>query len=251
MMYKQSNNLFLPLMNTQDFENKTEVERSEIPTLREPMTEAQRPETEVRHLDTSVSLVVEDTSVEQSLISHPISHISGCTCEGHTTNHARMQTAAAVAGLTATALLASCKKEEDLLFEVNTVGLYSSAAEKDKMKSNEQYVSILYTNLFQQAISSSDVFSIANCFDSIGDQELAREVLISNFFNDDGVQLPTIEEMNADIETFIVDTFKRFFVRIPTEAEKTWVKNFITSNPYMTPELVYFSFALTNEYLFY
>ena len=86
---------------------------------------------------------------------------------------------------------------------------------------------------------------------SIGDQELGREVLISNFFNQVGVQMPTVEEMNVDVESFIEETYKRFFVRIPSEAEKTWVKNFIQSNPYMTPELVYFSFALSNEYLYY
>lgn len=191
---------------------------------------------------------------DQSDFSGVVQHKTrapGCTCEERTTADTRMQTAAAVAGLTATALLASCKKEEDVLFELNKVGLYSSAAEKDKLKSSEQFVSILYTNLFQQAIASNDVFGISNCFDSIGDQELAREVLISNFFNNAGLQLPTADEMNADIEGFIIETFKRFFVRIPTEAEKTWVKNFITSNPYMTPELVYFSFALSNEYLYY
>jgi hypothetical protein len=57
--------------------------------------------------------------------------------------------------------------------------------------------------------------------------------------------------MNADIDTFIDDTYVRFYVRFPTEAEKTYVRNFIQSNPYMTPELVYFSFALSDEYMFY
>lgn len=151
----------------------------------------------------------------------------------------------------AAATLASCKKEDDLLFEINQVELYASAADKDKMKSNEQYVSILYTNIFQSAISSDRLFEINQCLESIGDKELAREVLISNFFNDEGVQMPTVDEMNADIESFIVDTYKRFFVRLPSEAEKEWVRNFIQNNPYMTPELVYFSFALSTEYLFY
>ncbi len=86
---------------------------------------------------------------------------------------------------------------------------------------------------------------------SIGDQELAREVLISNLFNTSSVQLPSQEEMMADLDGFIEETYKRFFVRLPSEGEKTWVKNFISNNPYMSPELVYFSFALSNEYLYY
>jgi hypothetical protein len=150
-----------------------------------------------------------------------------------------------------TAGLASCRKDNDALFEVNPVPLGGDAALKDKLKTNEQFVSILYTNLFQTGISSNRVFELNQCLDSIGDQELAREVLISNFFNDPNVQMPTTEQMNADVDAFIEDTYSRFFVRTPTEAEKTWVKNFIESNPFMSPELVYFSFALSNEYLYY
>ncbi|MEY3398312.1 MAG: hypothetical protein RL220_906 [Bacteroidota bacterium] len=152
----------------------------------------------------------------------------------------------------ATGALASCRKEEpEVIYDINNVQLYGSAAEKDKLKTNEQYVSILFTNLFQTAISSEAAFELNQCLLSIGDQELAREVLISNFFNQQGVQLPAVEEMNADPDSFIIDTYKRFFVRIPSEAEITWVRNFIQSNPYLTPELVYFAFAISNEYLYY
>jgi hypothetical protein len=151
----------------------------------------------------------------------------------------------------AAAALSSCRKEEELLFNINDVELYASAAEKVRPKSNEQFVSILFTNLFQTAISSDTVFELNQCLESIGDKELGREVLISNFFNNENVLMPTVEQMNADIDAFIEDTYKRFYVRLPSEAEKQWVKNFIQNNPYMTPELVYFSFALSTEYMYY
>lgn len=160
--------------------------------------------------------------------------------------------AASLAALVAvSSLLTSCKKDPEVLFELNNLELYSSAADKTKLKSNQQFVSILYTNLFQAAIPGSEVFELDALFKSIGDQDVAKEVLISNFFNQQGVQLPSIEEMNEDIEGFISTTYKRFFVREPGVAELTWVKNFIESNPYMTPELVFFSFALANEYQYY
>jgi hypothetical protein len=155
-----------------------------------------------------------------------------------------LATAAAVA-------LQSCKKDTDVMYELNEVALYSDASDKTRLKSNEQFVSILFTNLFQSGISSDIVFELNECFLSIGDQEVAREVLISNFFNQSNVQLPTVDEMMADMDLFIENTYRRFFVRMPSEGEKTWVKNFINNNPYMTPELVYFSFALSNEYLYY
>ncbi|NNE54551.1 MAG: hypothetical protein HKN32_00925 [Flavobacteriales bacterium] len=134
---------------------------------------------------------------------------------------------------------------------MNDVELYPNNAGKDKLKTNEQYVAILHANLFQTALSANEIFEINNCIESIGDKELAREVIISNFMNKDGVQIPTIEEMNLDIDAFIEDTFVRFYVRFPSEAERLYVRNFIESNPFMTPELVYFSFALSNEYMYY
>lgn len=145
----------------------------------------------------------------------------------------------------------SCKKEPEAKFVLNDVELYPNSAGKTKLKSNQQYVAILHANLFQTALSANDIFEIDNCIESIGDKELAREVIISNFMNDEGVIIPTVEEMNTDIDAFIVDTYVRFLVRFPTEAEKAYLRNFIITNPYVTPEIVYFSFALSNEYMFY
>lgn len=147
---------------------------------------------------------------------------------------------------------AGCKKEIDPdRYEVNPVELYSSIGEKTKEKSREQYVSILYTNLFQQALSGNELVEIIDCLESIGDKELGREVLISNFMNKPGVILPTDSVMRANPDEFIKDTYERFFVREPSQAEITWFRNFIETNPQLSPELVYFSFALSNEYLFY
>jgi hypothetical protein len=40
-------------------------------------------------------------------------------------------------------------------------------------------------------------------------------------------------------------------VRNPSEAERQYFKNYISTHPNVTPEMVYFSFALSDEYLFY
>jgi hypothetical protein len=148
-------------------------------------------------------------------------------------------------------MLFSCKPEPEASFILNDVELYPSSAGKTKEKTNEQFVAILHANLFQTALSANDVYDVNRCIESIGDKELAREVIISNFMNDPAVQLPSVEEMNADIDQFIEDTYVRFYVRYPTEAEKTYLRNFIQNNPYVTPEIVYFSFALSDEYMYY
>lgn len=147
--------------------------------------------------------------------------------------------------------LTGCRKDPDPVFQLNEVELYPSGADKTKLKSNEQYVAILYTNLFQSALSANDLFDIGECIQSIGDKELAREVIISNFMNKPGVILPSEEEMQADIDQFVEDTYIKFYVRHPTAAEKEYMRNFITSDPYVNPELVYFSFALSDEYMYY
>ncbi|MFZ6052837.1 hypothetical protein [Halocola ammonii] len=153
--------------------------------------------------------------------------------------------------LLAVLTLASCRKEPEPKFVLNDVELYASGSDKTKRKTNEQYVAILYTNLFQTALSANDLFDIGECIQSIGDKELAREVIISNFMNKPGVILPSEDDMNADLDQFIEDTYVKFYVHYPTAAEKEYLRNFISSNPYMTPEMVYFSFALSDEYMYY
>jgi hypothetical protein len=68
------------------------------------------------------------------------------------------------------------------------------------------------------------------------------------------VKLPTRKFMIDSTEKFITDTYIRFFIRRPTEAEKTWFINFINANkanPNFRPELVYTSFSASDEYMFY
>jgi hypothetical protein len=143
-----------------------------------------------------------------------------------------------------------CTKEDDS-YLVNNEVLLPANAFKNKLKTDQQYAAILHANLFQEALSANELYDIAQCIESIGDKEVAREVLISNFMNKQGVQMPLDSVMRADIDGFVFDTYKRFLVREPTEAEITFFRNYILSDPNVTPELVYFSFSLSNEYMFY
>lgn len=153
--------------------------------------------------------------------------------------------------LLATILLTACQPRDSYFYEVNPLELPSDKANKTKQKSLDQYISVLYANLFQQALSPDELTEIRKLMESIGDQELAREVVISNLMNRPGVVLPDDAVMREDVDAFLVDTYKRFFVREPTEAEKAFMKSCIQSNPDITAELVYFSFAMSEEYQFY
>ena len=151
---------------------------------------------------------------------------------------------------TVLAFLASCRKQ-DVTYGLNDFQLYQDASQKDKLKSSEQYIKILYTQLFQTPPTENYLAELSLILTSIGDQEMAREIVVSNFFNNSNVSLPTVDEMNADLFGFVEDTYRNYYLRIPSQAEKEWVAHFIQQHSGMTPELVYFAFALSNEYLHY
>ena len=86
-------------------------------------------------------------------------------------------------------ILSSCKKDD--VYELNEVNATSYNANKDKLKSSNQFVSILYANLFQEALSANELFEISRCIQSIGDKEVAHEIVFSNFMNKNGVIIPS------------------------------------------------------------
>lgn len=149
-------------------------------------------------------------------------------------------------------VFSSCKKQETKYeYEVNNEDVLPANVNKTRVKTTDQYVAILYANLFQKALSSNNLFTISQCFESVGDQILARQILISNLMKKTGVIIPTVATMNANIEQFITDTYVRFYVRNPTESEKAYLKKMIQADPNLTPELIYIAFALSDEYMYY
>ena len=69
--------------------------------------------------------------------------------------------------------------------------------------------------------------------------------------NKEGVTIPSDSLMHADLDLFIEETYKRFYVRDITEAEREYFLNFFESHPNVSSEMVYTAFSLSNEYQFY
>ncbi|MDC3032317.1 hypothetical protein OA257_01830 [Bacteroidota bacterium] len=147
-------------------------------------------------------------------------------------------------------LLFACNKQEPI-YELNQINSSSYNANKNKLKSTMQYISILYANLFQTALSSNELVEITNCIESIGDKEVAHEIVLSNFMNSQQVLIPSDSLMRSDLNHFIEETYKRFYVRDITEAERKFFIDFFESNASVSSEMVYMAFALSNEYQFY
>jgi hypothetical protein len=148
----------------------------------------------------------------------------------------------------------SCKKKDTNTYEVVNTKTYGDNLNKDKAKSNIEFHSILSTNLFQKPSSINELSRIDRVMQSCGDKTLINEVIISNYMNSSSVRLPSRQMMIDSTERFVEETYIRFFIRRPTEAEKTWFINYINankSNPNFRPELVYTAFSAADEYMFY
>ncbi|MGY8989270.1 MAG: hypothetical protein ACKVJA_03330 [Flavobacteriales bacterium] len=146
-------------------------------------------------------------------------------------------------------LFSSCKK--DNVYELNEVNATSYNANKNKLKSANQYISIVHANLFQQALAANELVEISNCIQSIGDKQVVHEIILSNFMNKEGVIMPSDSLMRDDLDLFIEETYKRFFVRDITEAEREFFLSFFQSHPNVSAEMVYMAFSLSNEYQYY
>ncbi len=97
----------------------------------------------------------------------------------------------------------SACKEDDLVYDINQLQSSSYNANKNKLKSISQYISVVYANLFQQALSSNELVEITRCIESIGDKEVAHEIVLSNFMNSDDVIIPSDSLMRADLDVFL------------------------------------------------
>ncbi len=147
-----------------------------------------------------------------------------------------------------------CKKDKNTRYEIIQTPSYGDNLNKDKDKTNIEFHSILTTNLFQKPSSINELTRTDRVIQSCGDKTLINEVIISNYMNSNLVKLPSRRMMVDSTERFVEETYVRFFIRRPTEAEKTWFINFINankSNVNFRPELVYTAFSASDEYMFY
>ena len=76
-------------------------------------------------------------------------------------------------------------------------------------------------------------------------------VFIRNFLNAPGANVPSSQAMRSDVNRFITDTYKKFYVREPGEYELWYLGNLIQNDPDMTPEMIYYAFLTSDEYRFY
>jgi len=152
----------------------------------------------------------------------------------------------------------SCKKDvienvkpNNVTYNLDTLNLYSSAAQKTRQKSPAQFISILYINLYQQSIPGNLLDNLDVLSSSIGDKNMCNEMIVKSFITGTGVKIPQNTDMRADIDKFISNTYILFYLRKPTEIERYHLKSVIQQDSKMSPTDIYTAFALSKEYQFY
>lgn len=156
--------------------------------------------------------------------------------------------------------LFSCKKDiieevvyDNIIYQVDTVPVYQSNGEKDRLKTPLQYISSLYSNLYYASIPSNLLDNLVIYRLSIGDKTLINELILNAFLKDPIVAagMPTDDQMFADVDAFIQESYLRFYLRNPTEYEKYGMANIIENDPDITVIDIYRAFLLSNEYMYY
>ena len=142
-------------------------------------------------------------------------------------------------------------REKTYVYELTEQTVAPNNGVKTKAKTTEQFLNIAYANLYQTPLSPNELVRLSELIQSIGDKQLAYEMVIARMMADPAVNLPGTDAMRADLPKFVGETYRRFYVRDPSAAERAWWVNYLETNTNLTAEEVYFSFATSNEYGFY
>ena len=102
--------------------------------------------------------------------------------------------------------IAACRSDDQYLYEVNTLDVLASNDHKSRQKSEDQYLATLYTNLYQQSVSGNKLADMREVLASFGDKDLGRQMLISRLLVDPDINIPTQEEMRANLDAFVEGT---------------------------------------------
>lgn len=148
-------------------------------------------------------------------------------------------------------LAPSCKKDKEYIYEVDDVTAKPEKPSKPSVKTTTEFISIAYSDLYGKTIGNNELVNLSVCYNGFGDKKLVEEIIIKNFLKDPSVKMPTLSEMKADVNAFVIKTYKKFYAREPNAFERWNMSNIINSDPALTPELVYYAFMTSNEYRYY
>ena len=155
-----------------------------------------------------------------------------------------------LAALLGLALLAGCQDDQPM-YELEEVKARQAAGSKERLKTETEFFSILYIDLFDEAIGQATLQEQNKLYLGIGDKQVATELIIRTYLNDPQVQLPPPSALESNPAQFIADTYQKLYLRQPTEYEKRFWADFLAEHPEVSVRQVYYAFLTADEYKFY
>lgn len=151
-------------------------------------------------------------------------------------------------------LAASCTKKIEknrYIYQVMEQELYQNAAQKQYLKTTDQFISIAYSHLFGHSITNNELAQYNVLLLALGDKAAMQDMIVKSMLNRSGVIAVTNNAMRADIPAFVSQTYLRFYNRQPNEFESWKMKDLIEKNTDISPPMIYYSMMTSNEYRYY
>jgi hypothetical protein len=145
----------------------------------------------------------------------------------------------------------ACKKEKTYVYGINDVTLKQEGANKPSVKTTTEFISIAYADIFGTTITANDLTQLSLLYSAFGDKKLMENLIIKNFLNAPGTQIPSKSQMQQNTEQFLKETYTKFLNRTPNEFELYGTKNIIQADTTISPELIYYGMLTSNEYRHY
>ena len=135
---------------------------------------------------------------------------------------------------------------------MNDVVVTQSSADKNRLKTDIEFVSIAYADIFGASISQGELENVIVTYKSFGDKSLVIEMIIRKFITNEGSNIPTIDRSStATTEAFVNDIYKKIYNREPNAFEKWYLSDLIKNESSITAGMVYYSLMTANEYRYY
>lgn len=150
-------------------------------------------------------------------------------------------------------MLSSCSNDDPyFLFEVDNVEVQQSDANKNRLKTDIEFVSIAYNDLYGSNIPQNQLEEIITSYKSFGDKSLVIELIIKKFIVDESSDIPSLVRVSRQsVETFVVDAYEKLYNRTPNAFEKWHMTELIMNNTNIDAEMIFFSMMTANEYRYY
>lgn len=149
-------------------------------------------------------------------------------------------------------LFISCSKDSPYIFGVEDVNITQNAVEKTHLKTDLEFISIAYTDLFSSTISQNELKDIIFTYKSFGDKTLVIQMIVKKFLDDQNNTIGSIDRTSTEtISDFVEESYMKLFNRKPDAFEKWHFTNFINNNTTITSKIFYYSLMTSDEYRYY